>query len=117
MTVKFYTSGQHIENINGFNVKDKKYEIALNPHNKNKVHVSLTNNGLSINKQYDNLEEFFNSINSNKLNLIDNMKKDIERFKALPQVLYVHNVSQKTNRPRRKKTLKKHKRKSFKKLK
>ena len=115
MVFKVYSSGEHIENINGFNVKDKKYKFAVNPYNRNKVHVSLTNNGLSINRQYDNLEEFFNSINSNKFNLIDNMKKDIERFEALPQVLYVHNTTQKSNRPPKKKSLKKpRKRKSLK---
>ena len=116
MVFKLYTSGEHIENINGFNVKDKKYKFAVNPFYQNKVHVSLTNNGLSINREYDNLEDFFNTINANKTNLIDNIKKDIQKFESMPQVLYVQNTTQKTNRPRKKKSLKKpRKRKSLKK--
>ena len=33
MVFKVYSSGEHIENINGVNVKDQKYHFAVNPNN------------------------------------------------------------------------------------
>ena len=111
MVFKVYSSGEHIENINGVNVKDQKYHFAVNPNNENRVHVSLTNNGKTINRKYDNLENFFNNINNNKVNLIDSMKKDIQTFESLPQVLYVQKISQRKCKPCKKKTLKKRRKK------
>ena len=44
MAVKLYTSGQHIENINGHNIIDRKYEILLNPNNTSVIITKIGNN-------------------------------------------------------------------------
>ena len=113
MPVKVYSSGEHIQNMNGVNVKDQKYELAVNPNNNNKVHVSLTNDGLTIKKEYDSLENFFNQINNSKQGLISNMQKDLKKFESMPTVLHTETITQK-----KKNKLKKNKKnKSQKKLK
>ena len=112
MTFKVYSSGSHIHNLNGINVKDHKYELQVNPNNKNKVHVSVTNDGLTIKKEYDSLENFFNEINNSEQGLITNMQKDLKKFESMPVVLYTENTTQKRNIPK-----KHHKKKSRKKLK
>tara|TARA_X000000368_G_scaffold389349_1_gene351629 strand:+ start:822 stop:1193 length:372 start_codon:yes stop_codon:yes gene_type:complete len=95
MAVKLYTSGQHIENINGHNIIDRKYEILLNPNNKNKVHVSLTNDGFNFKKKYDNLENFFNQISHNQQSLLTLIQDDIKKFKKMPDALYTQSTTQK----------------------
>ena len=101
MPVKVYSSGEHIQNINGVNVKDQKYELAVNPNNNNKLHVSVTNDGLTIKKEYDNLKNFFNEINNSKEGLISNMQKDLKKFESMPAVLYTETTTQKRNKPKK----------------
>ena len=101
MTVKVYSSGSHIQNLNGVNVKDHKYELEVNPNNKNKVHVSVTNDGLTIKKEYDSLENFFNEINNSEEGLITNMQKDLKKFESMPAVLYTETITQKRNKPKK----------------
>jgi|TARA_B110000967_G_C18869727_1_gene554711 hypothetical protein len=108
MPVKVYSSGEHIQNMNGVNVKEQKYELAVNPNNNNKVHVSVTNDGLTIKKEYDSLENFFNEINNSEEGLISNMQKDLKKFESMPAVLYTETTTQKINNP------KKHKKKKSK---
>ena len=115
MTVKVYSSGQHIQNMNGVNIKDHKYELALNPNNNNKVHVSITNDGLTIKKEYDSLENFFNEINNSKEGLITNMQKDLKKFESMPIVMYKESTTQereKSKKAKKKDTQKKPKRRS-----
>ncbi len=95
MTVKVYSSGEHIQNINGVNIADQKYELFVNPDNHNKVHVSVTNDGLTIKKEYDSLENFFNQINTSDSGLINNIQKDLKKFKAMPIVHYKETTTQK----------------------
>ena len=101
MTFKVYSSGSHIQNMNGVNVKDQKYELAVNPNNNNKVHVSVTNDGLTIKKDYDSLENFFNEINNSEEGLIINMQKDLKKFESMPTVLYTETTTQKRNNPKK----------------
>lgn len=101
MTVKVYSSGSHIQNLNGVNVKDQKYELEINPNNNNKVHVSVTNDGLTIKKEYDSLENFFNEINNSEQGLISNMQKDLKKFESMPTVLYTETTTQKRNKPKK----------------
>ena len=115
MTVKVYSSGQHIQNMNGVNIKDHKYELALNPNNNNQVHVSITNDGLTIKKEYDSLENFFNEINNSKEGLITNMQKDLKKFESMPIVMYKETTTQKRKKPKKakkKETQKKPKRRT-----
>ena len=98
MPVKLYSSSEHIQNINGVNIKDQKYELAVNPNNNNKVHVSLTNDGLSIKKEYDSLENFFNQINNSKEGLISTLQKDLKKFESMPKVLYTETITRKKNK-------------------
>ena len=117
MSLKVYSSGQHIQNINGVNVKDQKYELALNPNNNNKVHVSITNDGLTIKKEYDNLEKFFKQIEKNSdFGLITNMQNDLKKFQSMPPVLYnLTNTQKKKMNVKRKKSQKKPKKNIIKK--
>ncbi len=110
MPVKLFSSGEHMQNINGVNVKDQKYKLEVNPNNNNKVHVSVTNDGLTIKKEFDSLENFFNEINNSEEGLISNMQKDLKKLESMPAVLYNQSKTQKKNR------LKKHKEKKSKKL-
>lgn len=112
MTVKLYSSGENIKNINGINVENKKYELAYNPNNNNNVHVSLTNNGLTIEKKFDSLENFFYQINNNKNGLINNLQKDLEIFKSMPLLMYPESITQK--RKKHKKNKKKSSQKNLK---
>ena len=107
MTVKVYSSGQHIQNMNGVNIKDHKYELQVNPNHHNKVHVSLTNDGLTIKKEYDSLENFFNQINSSKVGLINNLQKDLKKFESMPNVLYKETTTQKRKKSKQPKKPKK----------
>ena len=106
--------------MNGVNIKDQKYELQVNPNNNNKVHVSVTNDGLTISKEFDSLENFFNEINKSQEGLITNMQKDIKKFESMPTVQYRENTTQRRNKPKKldkKKTAKKkRKRKTVKKL-
>ena len=101
MTVKVYSSGSHIQNMNGVNIKDQKYELQVNPNNENKVHVSITNDGLIIKKEYDSLENFFNEINNSDEGLITNLQKDLKKFESMPVVLYKETITQKRNKPKK----------------
>jgi hypothetical protein len=102
MPVKVYSSSEHIQNMNGVNVKHQKYELAVNPNNNNLIHVSLTNNGLTFKKEYDSLENFFNEINNNsKEGLITNMQKDLKKFESMPVVLYRENTTQKRKKSKK----------------
>lgn len=118
MTVQIYSSGQHIQNMNGVNVKDQKYQLLVNPNNKNKVHVSVTNDGLTIKKEYDSLENFFNQINNSQQGLLTNLQNDLKKFESMPEVLYKETTTQKRKKykkPKKKDTRKKPKRRySFK---
>jgi hypothetical protein len=113
MTVEVYSSGSYIQNSNGVNVKNQKYELEVNPNNNNKVHVSVTNDGLTIKKEYDSLENFFNEINNSEQGLINNIQKDLKKFKSMPAVLYTETTTQKRNIPKKRK--KKNTKRKFKK--
>lgn len=109
MTFKLYSSGSHIQKLNGFNVIDNKYELKVNPNNNNNVHVSVTyNDGSEVEsyeKKYDNLENFFNQINNSQHALLSNMQKDLNLFKSMPKIL--HKIKKKSTQ--KKKKYKKHK--------
>jgi len=114
MTVKVYTSEEHTQNINGINIKDNKYQLLVNPNNENKVHVSVTNDGLTIKKEYDSLENFFNQINNNQEGLLTNLQNDLKKFEDMPEVLHKEKMTikrkknkQKKPKPASKKKLKK----------
>ena len=113
MTVEVYSYGSYIQNSNGVNVKNQKYELEVNPNNNNKVHVSVTNDGLTIKKEYDSLENFFNEINNSEQGLINNIQKDLKKFKSMPAVLYTETTTQKRNIPKKRK--KKNTKRKFKK--
>tara|TARA_Y100000741_G_scaffold337993_1_gene297725 strand:+ start:3549 stop:3908 length:360 start_codon:yes stop_codon:yes gene_type:complete len=115
MPVKIYSSGQHIFNTNGVDLKNIGYEFFVNPNGNNKVHVSLANDGLAIKKEYDSLENFFNHINKSQEPLLTKMQNDLIKFKAMPQILYKHNFTQKANKDKKHK--KKQSRKKIKKRK
>jgi hypothetical protein len=93
MTVKVYSSGEHIQKMNGVNIKDQTYELEVNPNNKNKVHVSVTNDGLTIKKEYDSLENFFNQINNSEEGLLTNLQNDLKKFEDMPEVLHKEKMT------------------------
>lgn len=93
MTVKVYSSGEHTQNINGINIKDQKYQLDVNPNNQNKVHVSVTNDGLTIKKEYDSLENFFNQINNSQEGLLTNLQNDLKKFEDMPEVLHKEKMT------------------------
>ena len=103
MSLKVYSSGHHIQNINGVNIKDQMYELAVNPNDNNKVHVSVTNDRFTIKKEYDNLEKFLKEMeNNNDPGLITTLQKDLKKFKSMPKVLHNQNNSLKNNNKKNK---------------
>ena len=104
MTVKIYKSEYNIENNNG-DIKKKGYKLAVNPNNKNKVYLSVTNDNSNITREYDNLDSFFNTIDSinNKEDIFKCMQKDLEDFKTLPIPLYKESSTQKKRQVKPKK--------------
>tara|TARA_B100000795_G_C22761392_1_gene423755 strand:- start:866 stop:1243 length:378 start_codon:yes stop_codon:yes gene_type:complete len=93
MTVKVYSSGEHIQKMNGVNIKDQTYQLEVNPNNKNKVHVSVTNDGLTIKKEYDSLENFFNQINNSEEGLLTNLQNDLKKFEHMPEVIHKEKMT------------------------
>ena len=89
MTVQFYSSGKHIQNINGKTVKNEKYNLAFNPNNKENVHLSITSDGLTNEKTYDSLGAFFHEIKKSENGLISTMENDLIQLKSIPAMLYI----------------------------
>tara|TARA_B100000902_G_scaffold399987_1_gene474288 strand:- start:4455 stop:4862 length:408 start_codon:yes stop_codon:yes gene_type:complete len=88
MATKFYQSNQRIVKVDGNTVQNKKYQIAYNPNNHNKLHLTLQKDNLFMHQQFDNLEEFFKQIENNNLPIQNIIRQDIEKIKSLPLIKY-----------------------------
>tara|TARA_Y100001970_G_scaffold168014_1_gene205529 strand:+ start:247 stop:609 length:363 start_codon:yes stop_codon:yes gene_type:complete len=109
MTIKIFSEGTHKQIVNNQPLIDKKYQISVNPNNKNNVYVSTSNNGIKFNKIYDTLEEFFQGF-SQDYSLFDSMQKDIHQIEQFPTIFKYtpKNFKKKSNNKTKKKS-KKHK--------
>ena len=93
MSYKFFSYGEQLKALNGNIVDNKKYDLKLNPYNKNNVFLSINDNGNLYNKS-DTLEDFFKgmkyeniaSVDSNPF--IQNLKTNLESIKKIK-----HNYS------------------------
>lgn len=111
MTYKMFSYGEQLKAINGKIIDDKKYNLKVNPDNKNNVFLSLNDNGKIYNK-FDNLENFFKGMKYENFVAVDN-NPFTQTLKS-----YVDNIKQiktksftKKNRKRNNSTYKKKKKK------
>ena len=87
MTTKIFSEGLHKQTINDQPIIDKKYKISVNPNNKDNVYVSVTNNGVKLNKIYDTLEEFFQGF-SQDYSLFNSIQNDIDQIDQIPSNIF-----------------------------
>ena len=113
MTYKMFSYGDQLKAVNGKIIDDKKYNLKVNPYNKNNVFLSLNDNGKIYNK-FDNLENFFKGMKYENIATLDSnpfsqkLKTHFENIKKIKT-----NYSKKNNR--KKKLTHKRKNKSSKK--
>ena len=99
MTTKIFSEGLHKQTINDQPIIDKKYKISVNPNNKDNVYVSVTNNGVKLNKIYDTLEEFFQGF-SQDYSLFNSLQRDIDEIEQFPSAIFKYtpkNFKRKSN--------------------
>ena len=102
MATKFYQSNQQIVKVDDKIVKNDKYQIAYNPNDHNKLHLTLQKNNLFMHQQFDNLEEFFKKIENNDLPIQNIIRQDINKIKSLPPIKYNQPFTQKYIKPKHK---------------